>query len=140
MGRKPCAFIEKKRGHETVSEDDIIAFARENMAKFKAPRHVVFVELPKTSTGKIQKFRLREMAKDSRVERPRAPSGAGRSAGISGRSMNGCCEAFQFVFYSKFLLFEGRDPGFIPIGVGHFSGDDFFQFFVLISQMLDLSF
>jgi fatty-acyl-CoA synthase len=65
-GETPCAFIEKKRGHEGVSEDDIIAFARENIAKFKAPRHVVFVELPKTSTGKIQKFRLREMAKGLR--------------------------------------------------------------------------
>jgi fatty-acyl-CoA synthase len=63
-GETPCAFVEKKRGHEAVSEEDIIAFARENLAKFKAPRHVVFVELPKTSTGKIQKFRLREMAKN----------------------------------------------------------------------------
>ena len=62
-GESPCAFIEKKRGHDSVSEDDIIAFARENMARFKAPRHVVFGELPKTSTGKVQKFRLREMAK-----------------------------------------------------------------------------
>jgi len=49
-------------------------------------------------------------------------------------------EPFQFVLYSEFLLFEGRDPGFIPVGVGHFSGNDIFQFFVLISQMLDLSF
>jgi fatty-acyl-CoA synthase len=40
------------------------AFARENMARFKAPRRVVFLDLPKTSTGKIQKFRLREMAKN----------------------------------------------------------------------------
>jgi fatty-acyl-CoA synthase len=62
-GESPCAFIEKKRGHESVTEDDIIIFARANMAKFKAPRLVVFVELPKTSTGKVQKFRLREMAK-----------------------------------------------------------------------------
>ncbi len=62
-GETPCAFIEKKRGYEGVSEDEIIAYARENMAKFKAPRHVVFVELPKTSTGKVQKFRLREMAR-----------------------------------------------------------------------------
>ena len=62
-GESPCAFIEKRRGHEAVTEEDIIGFARENMARFKAPRHVVFVELPKTSTGKVQKFRLREMAK-----------------------------------------------------------------------------
>ena len=46
----------------------------------------------------------------------------------------------QLVFYSKFLFFEGRDPAFVPIGVGHFSGDDFFKLFVLICQMLDLSF
>ncbi len=63
-GESPCAFVEKRRGHENVSEDDIIAFARENMARFKAPKHVVFLEIPKTSTGKIQKFRLREMAKN----------------------------------------------------------------------------
>ena len=62
-GESPCAFVEKRRGHEGVSEEDIIAFALANMARFKAPRTVVFLELPKTSTGKIQKFRLREMAK-----------------------------------------------------------------------------
>jgi hypothetical protein len=53
-------------------------------------------------------------------------------------SMN-AFKALQFVFYSEFLLFESRDPGFIPIGVGHFGGDDFFKFFVLISEMLELS-
>jgi fatty-acyl-CoA synthase len=63
-GESPCAFIEKKPGYDSVSEEDVIVFARENMAKFKAPRHVVFVELPKTSTGKVQKFRLREMARN----------------------------------------------------------------------------
>jgi fatty-acyl-CoA synthase len=63
-GETPCAFVEIRRGHETVTADEIIGFARDNMAKFKAPRHVVFLELPKTSTGKIQKFRLREMAKE----------------------------------------------------------------------------
>ena len=62
-GESPCAFVEKRRGFDEVSEEDLIAFAKNNMAKFKAPRHVVFVELPKTSTGKIQKFRLREMAR-----------------------------------------------------------------------------
>ena len=48
-------------------------------------------------------------------------------------------ELDDFVFYSKLLLFESRDPGFIPIGVGHFSGDDFFKFSVLIGEMLELS-
>ena len=62
-GECPCAFVEVRPG-EAVSAEDMIAFARENLAHFKAPRHVVFTELPKTSTGKIQKFKLRDMAKE----------------------------------------------------------------------------
>jgi len=63
-GETPCAFVELKPGNETVTKEDIIAHCRGNLAHFKAPRHVVFTELPKTSTGKIQKFKLREMAKE----------------------------------------------------------------------------
>ena len=62
-GETPCAFIEVRPGAE-VSEDDIVAYCRDNLARYKCPRTVVFAELPKTSTGKIQKFRLREMAKE----------------------------------------------------------------------------
>ena len=62
-GETPCAFIETKPGSE-ISSDEIIAYCREHRAHFKCPTHVVFTELPKTSTGKIQKFKLREMAKD----------------------------------------------------------------------------
>jgi len=58
-GETPCAFIELRDG-AAVTEAEIIAFCRENLAHFKAPRTVVFGELPKTSTGKIQKFVLRE--------------------------------------------------------------------------------
>ncbi|HBU61400.1 MAG TPA: acyl-CoA synthetase, partial [Oceanicaulis sp.] len=47
-----------------VTDKDIIAFAREHLAHFKAPRLVVFGELPKTATGKIQKFMLRERARE----------------------------------------------------------------------------
>jgi hypothetical protein len=47
-------------------------------------------------------------------------------------------QAFQFIFYSELLFFESRDPGFVPIGVGHFSGDDFFEFSMLIGQMVEL--
>jgi len=61
-GETPCAFIELKPG-EAANEADLIAFARQHLAGFKCPRHVVFAEIPKTSTGKIQKFKLREMAK-----------------------------------------------------------------------------
>jgi len=61
-GETPCAFVELREG-AGVSEEDIIAFAREHLAGFKAPRTIVFCELPKTSTGKIQKFALREQAK-----------------------------------------------------------------------------
>jgi fatty-acyl-CoA synthase len=62
-GETPCAFVELKPGH-TVTTDDLIAWCRKNLAGYKCPRYVVFAELPKTSTGKIQKFRLREMAKE----------------------------------------------------------------------------
>lgn len=61
-GETPCAFVELARG-STVTETDLIAFCRQHMASFKAPKTVVFCELPKTSTGKIQKFALREQAK-----------------------------------------------------------------------------
>ena len=47
-----------------MTADDLIAYCREHLARYKCPRHVVFCELPKTSTGKIQKFKLREMTKD----------------------------------------------------------------------------
>ncbi|KMK66322.1 AMP-binding protein [Puniceibacterium sp. IMCC21224] len=61
-GEVPCAFVELKPG-SGVSEADLITFARSKLAGFKTPKHVVFEELPKTSTGKIQKFALRERAK-----------------------------------------------------------------------------
>jgi fatty-acyl-CoA synthase len=61
-GETPCAFVEKRRGHDAVTEEEILAFCRQHLAKFKAPRFLVFAELPKTSTGKIQKFALRERA------------------------------------------------------------------------------
>ena len=60
-GETPFAFIELRSG-VTLTEDDVIAHCRANLAHFKCPRHVVFAELPKTSTGKIQKFKLRERA------------------------------------------------------------------------------
>jgi fatty-acyl-CoA synthase len=62
-GETPCAFIELKAGKSSTA-DEIIEYCRANMARYKVPRHVVFTELPKTSTGKIQKFKLRDMAKD----------------------------------------------------------------------------
>ncbi|MBL8645292.1 MAG: acyl-CoA synthetase [Rhodospirillaceae bacterium] len=61
-GETPCAFVTLKTG-QTATEAEIIAFCRANLAHFKAPKTVVFSELPKTSTGKIQKFVLRERAK-----------------------------------------------------------------------------
>ncbi len=61
-GETPCAFVELKPG-ASASSEDIIAWCRKHLAAYKCPRHVVFDELPKTSTGKIQKFKLREMAK-----------------------------------------------------------------------------
>ena len=62
-GETPCAFIELKDQNDSVSEGDIISFCKETLAGFKCPKKVVFTDLPKTSTGKILKYELREMAK-----------------------------------------------------------------------------
>ena len=62
-GESPCAFVTLKDGEE-ASVEEIIGFCRDNLAHFKAPHSVVFGPLPKTSTGKIQKFVLRERARD----------------------------------------------------------------------------
>jgi fatty-acyl-CoA synthase len=62
-GETPCAFVELKPS-EMVSSEELIAWCRGQLASYKVPRTVVFTELPKTSTGKIQKFRLREMARE----------------------------------------------------------------------------
>ena len=63
-GETPCAFVELKPDAK-VKEQEIVEFCRTHLARFKAPRAVVFGELPKTSTGKIQKFVLREKAKSA---------------------------------------------------------------------------
>ncbi len=62
-GESPCAFVTLKPDARPTTADDITAFCRANMAAFKIPRTIVFGPLPKTSTGKIQKFVLREDAK-----------------------------------------------------------------------------
>ena len=63
-GETPCAFVELNRGYEKTTEAELLDFCRENMAGFKRPKNIIFCELPKTSTGKIQKFDLRKRAKD----------------------------------------------------------------------------
>ncbi|MGZ5036069.1 MAG: acyl-CoA synthetase [Usitatibacter sp.] len=62
-GETPCAFVVLKPGARTLSVEDVIEWCRAHMARFKVPRTVIFGELPKTSTGKIQKFVLRERAR-----------------------------------------------------------------------------
>jgi fatty-acyl-CoA synthase len=64
-GETPCAFVSLKPDASAVSQADIIAFCRENLAHFKCPTRVVFGPLAKTSTGKIQKFLLRERARNA---------------------------------------------------------------------------
>jgi fatty-acyl-CoA synthase len=61
-GETPCAFVEMKPG-ASASEEELIAWCRARLAHYKCPRHVVFAEIPKTSTGKVQKFALRERAR-----------------------------------------------------------------------------
>jgi fatty-acyl-CoA synthase len=62
-GETPCAFVELKP-EASATADELMAWCRQHLAAYKCPRHIVFTELPKTSTGKIQKFRLRDMAKN----------------------------------------------------------------------------
>jgi fatty-acyl-CoA synthase len=63
-GETTCAFVDLKPGARTLDAQDVIDYCREHLAHYKTPRTVVFGPLPKTSTGKIQKFVLRERAKD----------------------------------------------------------------------------
>ena len=62
FGERPCAFVTLKPDG-AADEDGIVTWCREHLARYKAPARVVFGPLPKTSTGKIQKFELRERAK-----------------------------------------------------------------------------
>jgi fatty-acyl-CoA synthase len=62
-GETPVAFVELRYGMSATAEE-LMAHCRQHLAGYKCPRHIVFAEIPKTSTGKIQKFRLREMAKE----------------------------------------------------------------------------
>ena len=59
----PCAFIELKTGKEATPEE-LIEFCKQHLARFKVPKDVVIIEIPKTSTGKLQKFILRDWAKE----------------------------------------------------------------------------
>jgi len=61
-GETPCAVVELKPG-TTASADELIAWCKKNLASYKCPRHILFAEIPKTSTGKLQKFKLRDMVK-----------------------------------------------------------------------------
>ena len=63
-GETPCAFLELREGAD-LSEKDVIDFCRNHLAGFKIPKTVVFQELPKTSTGKIQKFVLRDLVREA---------------------------------------------------------------------------
>ena len=62
-GQTPCAFVKLKEGYDDVDPQEIIKFCRDHLPHYMAPRTVIFEDLPKTSTGKIQKFILREKAK-----------------------------------------------------------------------------
>jgi len=64
-GEVPCAFVTLKPGAPPIAARDIVQWCRDTLAHYKVPRHVVFGPLPKTSTGKIQKYLLRDQAADA---------------------------------------------------------------------------
>ena len=68
-GEHPCAFVTLKPG-DSMLENDVIQFCRDNLARFKVPRTVIFGSLEKTSTGKIQKYLLREIAENHDLADP----------------------------------------------------------------------
>ena len=61
-GETPCAFVELKPG-TTATAEELMAWSRDHLASYKCPRSIVFAEIPKTSTGKLQKFKLRDVVK-----------------------------------------------------------------------------
>ena len=61
-GETPCAFVTLRSSDCELDQDQVIDYCRDNLARFKVPKNVVFTDLPKTSTGKVQKFALRELA------------------------------------------------------------------------------
>ena len=63
-GETPCAFVELREDRSATAEE-LLQWCRDHLARFKCPRFVVFAKIPKTSTGKIEKFKLREMAKEA---------------------------------------------------------------------------
>lgn len=63
----PCAFVELKKGHEHTSTDELLAHCRQHLAKFKVPKDIIVTEIPKTSTGKLQKFVLRDWLKQGKT-------------------------------------------------------------------------
>ena len=67
-GETPCAFVTPVNASSALTEDDVVAFCRQNLAGFKVPKTIVFGPLPKTSTGKIQKFVLRDRARTGDLE------------------------------------------------------------------------
>ena len=97
-GETPCAFVTLKVDAEAVSASDIIEWCRARLAHYKAPRHVVFGPLPKTSTGKIQKYELRERVRGIAPDHARRPDPASppaptltlpRKRGREGRGQSG---------------------------------------------------
>lgn len=67
-GEAPCAYVTLRPGFENTAADEIVGFCRENLAHFKVPKYVFFCKLPKTATGKIQKYVLRTWAQDNKEQ------------------------------------------------------------------------
>jgi fatty-acyl-CoA synthase len=111
-GEIPCAFITLKPDSGPVSAEDIIAWCRANLAHFKVPRTIVFGPLPKTSTGKIQKFELRERAKEVTLQPRDQPATDLTPGDALERELQSVCEKVLGVSpipWSQDLLEYGAD-------------------------------
>ena len=148
-GETPCAFVTLKPEASATAEE-IIAFCRERLAHFKAPRIVMFEPLPKTSTGKIQKFVLRERAKGNAIggvkpavseEHSKSREGLGASRPTEGRGCRGLrsvpLELEDFVLDAELLALQIGDRIPIRQGTAILFIDGAFEFGVLCFQRLD---
>eukprot|EP00897_Mesotaenium_endlicherianum_P000233 jgi/Mesen1/1020/ME000121S00087 len=84
-GETVCAFVTLKAGHEHVTDGDIVRFCREHLPRFMVPRTVVFAPLPKTATGKVQKFVLRKRAQELAAKAAEGSSDDSRAKKIASK-------------------------------------------------------
>ena len=133
-GARGLRLVEKRRGHDHVTEENISLRARIWPSSRRTGMWCSW-NCPRLRPGKCRRFRFREMGRGlaplSYSARRTMRKTITESRSLMKRARS---QTLRFVFYSKFLFFEGTTQVFVPIRIGKFSSDDFFKLFVLMSQ------